>query len=144
MDTHLLNGGWRKVYISVSLCLSMVFAVVGMIFLFMPEGVCVLFSNISKHLGFPESPLQGFGLYQVLAVAYMYLVTLLAYFMHKYPENTFFPMLLIQGKSASSIISLFLYFFHLSSLLLLTNGVVDGIIAVGVLVLYRKARGPRK
>jgi hypothetical protein len=144
MDTPLLNTGWRKAYVSVSLCLSMAFAIVGMIFFFMPDEVFLLFNNISKHLGFSESPLQGSGMYQALAVAYMYLVTLLAYEMHKYPENTFFPMLLIQGKAASSIMSLSLYFLHLSSLLLLTNGVVDGIIAVGVLVLHRKAMGKQK
>ena len=135
---------WHKVYESTSLCLSMVFAVVGMIFLFMPDGVFLLFNNISRHLGFPESPLQGFGLYQVLAAGYMYLVTLLAYLMHKHPANIFFPMLLIQGKSASSIISLSLYFFHLPSLLLLTNGIVDGMIALAVLVLFRKTRGTQK
>jgi hypothetical protein len=144
MGTQLYNTDWRKVYVSTSLCLSMVFAVVGMIFLFMPNGVFLLFNNMSRQLGFPESPLQDFGLYQVLAVGYMYLVTLLAYFMHRHPENTFFPILLIQGKSASSLISLFLFFFHLPSLLFLTNGIVDGMIALGVLVLYQKTKGIQK
>jgi hypothetical protein len=144
MDTQINVIDWRKVYVSTSLCLSMVFAVVGMIFLFIPESVFLVLNNISRYIGFAESPLQGFGLYQVLAVGYMYLVTLLSFLMHKHPENTFFPILLIQGKSASSLISLFLYFFHLRSLLLLTNGIVDGIIAVGVFVLYRKIMGIQK
>jgi hypothetical protein len=110
----------------------------------MPDGVFLLFNNISRQIGFQEFPLQGFGLYQVLAVAYMYLVTMLAYLMHKHPEDSFFPILLIQGKSASSIISFFLFFLHLPSLLLLTNGIVDGMIALGILVLYRKTREKKK
>ena len=144
MGTQLNNTGWCKLYVSVSLLLSIVFAIVGMVFLFIPDDVLLLFNNISRHLGFPESPLQGFSLYQVLATGYMYLVTLLAYLMYKHPENTFFPILLIQGKSASSLISLAFFLFHLHSLIFLTNGIVDGIIAVGVLVLYRKKRGAKK
>ena len=106
----------------------------------MPDGVIQLFNNLSKPLGFPESTMQGFGLYQVLAVGYMYLVTLLAYFMHRHPENSFIALLLIQGKAASSLISLLLYFFNHPLLLLLTNGIVDGVIAMGILLLYRKSR----
>ena len=144
MESQVRNTNWQRVYESTSLCLSMVFAVVGMIFLFMPDGVFLLFNHISRHLGFPEIPLQGFGLYQILAVGYMYLVTLLAYLMHKHPASTIFPMLLIQGKFVSSIISLSLYIFHLPSLLLLTNGAIDGLIALTVLILYRKTRGTQK
>jgi hypothetical protein len=144
MDAQSKNTGWGKVYVSVSLCLSIVFAVVGMIFLFMPDGVFLWFNSISRQLGFPESPLQSFGLYQVLATGYMYLVTLLAYLMYKHPENKFFPILLIQGKSASSLISLAFFLFHLQSLIFLTNGVVDGMIAIGVLILYRKKKGAEK
>jgi hypothetical protein len=144
MDTQTMNNTWRKVYISVSLCLSMVFAIVGLLFLFIPDNVFLLFNTISRLLGLPESQMQGFGLYQVLSVGYMYLVTLLAYFMHKYPDNTFFPLLLIHGKSASSLISLYLFFFHLPSFIFLTNGFVDGMIAIGILLLFRKSKGTRK
>lgn len=144
MDTQLKTAHQRKVYVAVSLGLSLVFAVVGLIFLFFPDGAALLFNKISRQLGFPEAPLQGLGLYHVLAAGYMYLVTLLAYFMYKHPENRFFPILLIHGKSASSLISLIIFFFHPPSLLLLTNGVVDGIIAVGVMVLYRKIRAEQR
>lgn len=131
-------------YISVSLCLSLIFAIVGVVFLFTPESVFLLFNNISRQFGFSESPMFGFGLYQVLAVGYMYLVTLLAYLMHKHPENAFFPILLIQGKAASSLISLYLFFFHLPFLILLTNGFVDGMIAIGVILLFQKSKGTQK
>ena len=132
------NSTWLKWYRSISLCLSLIFAIVGLFFLFMPDGVFLFFNSISKHIGYPESPLQSFGLFQVLAIGYMYLVTLLAYFMYKYPENTLLPLLLIHGKTASSVISFFLFFFQQPSLLFLVNGFVDGIIAIGVFFLYRK------
>jgi hypothetical protein len=144
MDTRSDNTGWHNLYRSTSLCLSLVFAVVGMIFLCMPDSVFLFFNNISRPLGFPESALQNIGLYQVLSVGYMYLVTLLSYLMYKHPENRYFPLLLIHGKSASSLISFALYFFHLRSLLFLTNGIVDGMIALGILVLYNKTAGTQR
>ena len=144
MDIQQKDNAWLKLYSSVSLCLSLIFAIVGLIFLFVPDDVFLLFNSVSRLLGYPESSLPSFGLYQVLAVGYMYLVTLLAYFMYKYPENKFFPLLLIHGKSASSLLSLYLFFFHLPSLLFLTNGIVDGMIATGVFVLYRKSRETRQ
>ena len=140
MGDQQKDNAWLKLYRLISLCLSLIFAIVGLIFLFVPDDVFLLFNSVSRLLGYPESSLQSFGLYQVLAVGYMYLVTLLAYCMNKYPENTFFPLLLIHGKSASSLLSLCLFFFHLPSLLLLTNGIVDGMIAIGVFVLYKKSR----
>lgn len=136
-----MHASWRTLYFSLSLCLSVVFAIVGLIFLFVPDNVFLFFNTVAKQLGFPETGLQGFGLYQVLAVGYMYLVSLLAYFMYANPENVFFPLLLVNGKAASSLISLFLFFFHGTSFLLLTNGIVDGMIAGGVFMVYRKSRG---
>jgi hypothetical protein len=144
MATQENNTAWYNVYRTASLGLSIVFAIVGLIFLFIPDNVFFFFNSVSRFAGFPESPAQGFGLYQILAVGYMYLVTLLAYFMYKYPKTTFFPLLLINGKSASALISFYLFFFHLQSLLLLTNGIVDGTIALGVLILYRLSRGKQQ
>jgi uncharacterized protein YjeT (DUF2065 family) len=144
MDKQKNDNAWLKLYRSASLCLSLIFAIVGLIFLFIPDDVFLLFNSVSRLIGYPESSLQSFGLYQVLAVGYMYLVTLLAYYMNKYPENRFFPLLLIHGKSASSLLSLCLFFVHPPCLLLLTNGIVDGMIAIGVFVLYKKSRQTRQ
>ncbi len=141
MDIPSKENSWRTVYQLISLCLAVVFAVVGLIFFFIPQYVMLFFNTLSIHLGFPEAPIQGFGLYQVLAVAYMYLVTLLAFFMYRYPAQPSFPFLLMQGKAASSFLSFVLYFVHWPLLLLLTNGIVDGLLAFGVFILYRTCKG---
>ncbi len=133
-----------KVYKSISLALSVIFAVVGFIFLFIPDGVIKFFNTFSSSLGLPESPVQATGLYVVLAVGYMYLVTLLAYLMYKHPENPYFPLLLINGKSASSFISLLLFVVHQPYLMFIANCIADGIIAAGVWILYRKMKTARQ
>lgn len=116
------------------------FTIVGLIFLFMPKGVLVFFNNISRHLGMVLSPVQGTGFYIILAVGYMYLVALLAYFMYRYPENRYFPLLLVNGKLASSILSLFLFLFHQPYLIYIVNCLIDGLIGFVVLGFYLKLK----
>jgi len=72
----------------------------------------------------------------VLAVAYMYLVTLLAFGMARYPQNKLYPLLLANAKLASSIVSFGLYAASQRYLIYMANGIVDGVIAVIVLVMY--------
>jgi hypothetical protein len=64
--------------------MAVAFAVVGLAFLLAPSGVVAAFDSLSLRAGLaPAGPAAGF--YLVLAVAYMYLVTLLA--MMPPPEN---------------------------------------------------------
>jgi hypothetical protein len=121
--------------------MSLVFAGVGMVFLFVPEGVYNLFNTFSRVIGMIESKEQGAGLYQILAVGYMYVVSVLAFMMYRNPDNKEFLWILINAKSASSALS-FLFFILLSPyLIFLSNGIVDGAIACGLLVLRAKSRG---
>jgi uncharacterized membrane protein YhhN len=131
-------GLWYRMYKLTSLSLSIIFGIVGLIFLVIPEHVLNFFNKISPSLGFMESPVQGVGFYLILAVAYMYLVMMLAYLMYKHPENPTFPFLLISGKSASSILSFVVFVIDYQFLIYLTNGIVDGLIAIGVFLLSRK------
>ena len=144
MDTQVQRNPWKALYRWVSLCLSLIFALVGLLFLISPDSVVLFFNTLSRALGFAETPAPGFSFYQILAVGYMYLVTVLAYFMYKQPENTFFPRLLIYGKSASSLISFFFFLVHLPALLYLANGIIDGSIAVGVYLVHNKSRGQQQ
>jgi hypothetical protein len=130
-----------KVHKLVGLSLSIVFAIVGLIFLSMPDRLLIFLNTVSRSFGMSEAPVQAFGFYQILAVGYMYVVTLLAYLMYLHPENGHFLWLLINGKSASSIISLLFFFLHRHYLVYLTNGIVDGVIAVGLMILYRRMKG---
>jgi len=131
---------WIKLYKLLSLSLSISFGIVGLIFLVIPEGVLNFFNTISLFFGLMVSPVHEIGFYLVLAVAYMYLVTMLAYLMYTHPENMNFPLLLIHGKSASSILSFALFIIHGQFLIYITNGIIDGLIALGVFLLSRKVQ----
>jgi hypothetical protein len=125
----------------MSLIMALLFAVVGLVFLFVPEGVYSFFNTLSRAFGMIESKEQGSGLYQILAVGYMYVVSLLAFMMYQHPDEKEFLLILINAKSASSALS-FLFFILLSPyLIFLSNGIVDGAIACGLLVLRAKSKG---
>jgi hypothetical protein len=134
------SGFWRGLYKGTSLSFMAVFGVVGLIFLFIPEKVLAFFNRISLPLGFMESPVHGIGFYLILAVGYMYLVAVIAWLMFKHPENDSYPLLLIHGKTASSVLSLAFFIFHGPFLIYLANGVVDGSIALVIFLLFRKVR----
>ena len=123
-------------YRLVALGMAVVFAAVGLLFLCLPGGVLRFFDSISPAAGFEPSPAEGGTLYTVLAAAYMYLVTLFAWGMYRRPENPAFPALLANAKLASSVLSLVLFFMAQRALVLLVNGVVDGVLGAGVLMMY--------
>lgn len=125
-----------KLYRPVSLTLCIVFAVVGLLFLSIPDKVLIFFNSISDSLGMSAMPIQGFGFYPILAVGYMYLVTLLAFFMYRHPVDTRFPLLLTHAKLATSVLSLALFLFHERYLIYITNCIIDGFIGILVLFFY--------
>lgn len=126
-----------RLYKLFSLAAAAIFAVVGFIFLFFPDSALIFFNNISGYFGLPQAALQGTGFYLTLASAYMYLVTLLAYLMYRYPEQNIYPFLLAQGKLASSIISIYLFLMHQPYLIYLANFAVDGFIGIATLYLMK-------
>jgi len=127
-----------KIYRLVSIILMFLFAVTGLLFLFIPDQVLTLFNNFSASLGMPESPVTGLNFYLILAVGYMYLVTVLAFLMYRNPENRYFPQLLAHAKIASSLLSLALFLLHAHYLIYLVNFIIDGFIGVVVTVFYIK------
>jgi len=125
-----------SLYRFVSLAMAATFAAVGLVFLFLPDRVLVFVNRLSPPLGLSPAPVQPGSFFPILAAAYMYLVTLLAGLMFKKPGNPIFPILLIQGKIASSILSMFFFFGRAPYLACLANAVVDGAIAALVLWLF--------
>lgn len=119
-----------------SLLMSLLFAVVGALFLFFPDGAVEFCNGISRHCGFPPAPVQERGLFQVLAVGYMYLVAGLAWLIFRHPGHRGFTLLLIQGKAVSSLLSIYLFLLHRPYLVYLVNGAVDGLIALLFLFFY--------
>lgn len=126
-------------YRTASLILSITFAVAGLLFLFFSGEVLALFNRVSGSIGMTGGPEQAAGFYLGLAVSYMYLVALLAFQMWRYPQDRKLPLLLINGKAASSLLSAALFVFDHPLLIYGTNAVVDGAIAAGVYLLYKKS-----
>ncbi len=124
-------GRERRVRLN-GFALAGTFAVVGIIFLIIPGQVLAAFNWLSRGIGLPESATAGFGFYLGLAVAYMYVVTVLAWMIARHPSDRVYPWLLVQAKAASSLLSLLLFAVDEQYLIYLANFVVDGVIAVYV------------
>lgn len=123
-----------------ALFMMIAFIIVGLLFFLMPDGVLSFFNAISGQLGMEKILLQGKSFFLILATAYMYIVSLLAFFMFKYPDHQLPPLLLVNAKLASSLLSFGMFFGHQPYLIYLVNGLVDGAIGVFVLFLYLRMR----
>lgn len=124
-----------------SLVFAVIFAVIGLVFLFMPDKVLGLFNQLSEPFNLPQAPVENGIFFLALAAAYMYLVTVLAILIARYPDNRWFPLLLANGKLASSALSLFLFFWQASYLIYFANFLVDGLIGLAaVFVCLRISR----
>ena len=125
---------------TTSFILMLLFAITGILFLGLPDKVMVFFNILSSSIGMPQSPVSGWNFYLILAVGYMYLVTVLAFMMFKHPENHHFPLLLTHAKLVSSILSLVLFLLQDHYLIYMANFIIDGVIGIGVLTMYVKMR----
>ena len=125
-----------RIYRSIALALTGIFAAVGLIFLVAPGKVLDFFNYFSGSLNLPPAPASGFTFYLILAVGYMYIVTLLAFLMYRNPGNRIYPFLLAQAKLVSSFLSLALFCLQDHYLIYLANFLVDGAIGFFVGLLY--------
>lgn len=121
-------------YRFASLTMAACFAAVGLAFYIAPGPVLEWFNRLSAPLGLAQAPVQPGTFFPVLALAYMYLVTLLAALMFRKPGHPLFPLLLAQAKLASSALSLLFFFGRDPYLVCLANAVVDG--GIGALALW--------
>jgi len=121
-------------YRTISLIMAIIFALVGLLFLFFADGVLEFFNELAAATGMKQSPLTGIDFYLILAAGYMYLVTLLAFMMFRHPDSPYFPLLLTNAKFASALLSFCFFILHQPYPVYLTNAIVDGMI--GFLVLY--------
>jgi hypothetical protein len=123
--------------------MTMIFAVVGLLFLFLADDVLEFFNTIAAYIGMKQSPVEGVDFYLILASGYMYLVSLLAYLMFRQPDNPYFPFLLTNAKLASSVLSFCFFILHQPYPIYLTNCIVDGLIGFLVLYFYLQIRRRR-
>jgi hypothetical protein len=134
-----------RLYRTTALAFAIAFAAVGAVFLLAPHAVSTLFDwlgQLAGARGMPPGDLAS-GLFRALAVAYMYVVTSLAWMMYRRPTETIWPALLAHAKLASAAVSFLLLVLHGYFLAYLANGVVDGAIGAAVLLLRRSAASGR-
>lgn len=127
-----------KYYRASSLSLGVIFAAVGIIFVTSPDGVLRFFNCLSPVFSLRPAPLTGYNFYLILAASYMYMVSLLAFMMYRHPDNREFPLLLLNAKLASSIVSIALFVFQARFLIYAVNFVTDGSIALLVYLFYAR------
>jgi len=123
-------------YKKTSFGLSVIFAAVGLLFLLLPDGVIQFMNSLARQLKATEAPAGGQSVFLVLAGAYMYIVTLLAWLMFRHSYNLTYPLLLTQAKLISSILSFGFYFLKAPYFIYLANGIVDGLIGIIVLLFF--------
>jgi hypothetical protein len=129
-----------RLYKVFSLTVAIIFAIVGLVFLFFSDWALIFFNSISGYFRLPQAPLQGSSFYLILASAYMYLVTLLACLMYRHSEQKIYSFLLAQAKLASSVISIYFFFMHQHYLIYLANFIIDGFIGIAALYFFLKMK----
>ncbi len=129
-------------YKALSLGLALIFAAVGVIFLVLPRETIAFFNGISRRLGMIEGPAER-SFFGVLAAAYMYVVTVLAWLMYRFPREKVYPMLLANAKLASAVLSFLLFAVHARWLVYLVNGTVDAGLGLVALMMAARAKAGR-
>jgi hypothetical protein len=130
---------------AIALSFAIAFAVAGAVFLVAPGSIPVLFEWLEPATGMRGMPPGDLdpGLFRALGVAYMYLVTLLAWRTFRRPGEPTWPTLLAHAKFASASLSILLVVAHGPYLVYAANGSVDGLIGVTALYLRRQAMARR-
>jgi hypothetical protein len=127
-----------RLHAAAGAVLAVAFAATGTLFVALPGGVLALFDGLSRRAGLAAftGPADRFWL--VLAAAYMYVVTLLAWSMFRQPTDPVYPRLLAHAKLCSAALSLAAFALAVPHLIFLANGVVDGAIGLVAVALWRR------
>lgn len=122
--------------------LAALFAVVGVLFLFAPDGVLAFGDALGARLGaFAPAPPTGAKLWLSLGVSYMALVTALAYLASLNPRgNRRLMLLLALGKASSALTSLAFFSTDSPVFIYLLNFAVDGSLVLLVLGCWWRVR----
>ncbi len=134
-----MSQGPRRFRAAVGAALAIAFAAVGCIFVLAPGRLLAFFDALSRRSGLAAFPGPVDRFWLVLAAAYMYVVTVLAWSMFRRPADPVYPRLLAHAKLCSAALSLAAFVLFVPHLLLLANGVVDGAIGVLALALWRQS-----
>ncbi|MEN3002600.1 MAG: hypothetical protein ABDI19_12285 [Armatimonadota bacterium] len=116
------------------------FVLFGALFAFAPEATLRTFNRWGEWFGITtELPPEGVGFWRVLTIAFMVIVTVLAFWGSvRTPAQRALLTVLIIGKATSSLTALAFYLWERPLFIYLLNFVVDGAIAllVGVCLMW--------
>ncbi len=111
--------------------LGWTFAVVGALFFLLPDGTIGALNAAGGWLGFPPAPLTSHRFWLSLGVAYMAVVTALAFLIAPAPTERRLLMLpLAIGKATSSLTCLWFFATHAAHFIYLANFLVDASLAL--------------
>jgi hypothetical protein len=134
-----MQGAKAESFVVLSLRLmALGFAVVGILFIAVPNGVLDTISDLGDSLGsFTRAPHGEEQLWLALAFAYMVVITGIC-LVAQADVVRYRPLLLVlaAGKTASSLGSLGFYLFDQDVFIYLLNFLVDGFLAVAALWLW--------
>ena len=133
-----MSSALRRLHAAIGAAFAVAFAAVGSLFLALPDRVLALFDTLSRRSGLAAFAAAPDRFWLVLAAAYMYVVTVLAWSMFRRPADPVYPRLLAHAKLCSAALSLAAFALSLRHLILLANGLVDGAIGLVALVLWRR------
>ena len=133
-----MTAGPRRVHAAVGAACAVAFAAVGLLFLALPGAVLGFFDELSRRSGLAAFPGPVDRFWLILAAAYMYVVTVLAWSMFRRPADPVYPRLLAHAKLCSAALSLAAFALVVPHLIFLANGVVDGAIGALALTLWRR------
>jgi hypothetical protein len=134
-----MRGAKAEAFIVLSLRLmALGFAVVGLLFIAVPSGVLDTISDLGDSLGgFTRAPHSDEQLWLALAFAYMVVITgICAVAQADVVRYRPFLLVLVAGKTASSLGSLGFYLFDQDVFIYLLNFLVDGFLALLALWLW--------
>lgn len=125
---------WRA---AIGAGFAVAFAAVGLLFLAVPGAVLAFCDALSRRTGLAAFPGPVDRFWLILAAAYMYVVTVLAWSLFRRPDDPVYPRLLAHAKLGSAALSLAAFALYAPHLLFLANGIVDGAIGIAAAVLWR-------
>ncbi len=127
-----------RLHAAIGAAFAVSFAAVGLLFLVLPAGFLAFADALSRRTGLAAFPGPVDRFWLVLASAYMYVVTVLAWAMFRRPADPVYPRLLAHAKLASAALSLGSFALVVPHLLFLANAAVDGAIGLAALALWRR------
>jgi hypothetical protein len=121
--------------------LALSFAVVGILFIAVPNGVVDAITDVGDWLGsFPDPPATGVRLWLALGFAYMAVIAAICFVAQlDVVRYRMLVLVLALGKVASSLSALGFFVFEQDAFVYLLNFVVDGLLVLAALWLWSLA-----